>query len=161
MLLGARTRVVARSRVSHLATLAAFAPPENRWTLVERIFPIVAAYAVAGGATAWTLWTWRWKADSGEHPLARWYHHHFLNQGWPYTSGAAIVPVVAAWGFLVGTALLVDLLLPAGSDYSTLAFAVGASDRCADAVGGRPPAPLDAAALARRRRATAQGGPPL
>ena len=63
-------------------------------------------------ATAWTVWVWRWRADRGDHRLARWYHHHYRFQGWPFRSGAAASPVVAAWAFLFGIALVVGELAP-------------------------------------------------
>lgn len=72
--------------------------------------PVLIALAVGIGATAWTVSAWRWKADSGDHRLARWYHHSERFQSWPFNNGAAIAPIVAAWGFLFAGALSVGEL---------------------------------------------------
>jgi hypothetical protein len=74
--------------------------------------PIVIATAVGIAATAWTIWVWRWNAERADHRLARWYHHYYRVQGWPYNNAAAVMPVVAGWAWLIAIALLVGALAP-------------------------------------------------
>lgn len=64
------------------------------------------AFGIAGLATAWCVWVWRWKADSGDHRLARFYHHYLRFQRWPHRNSVAFMPLLAAWGYLFGIAIV-------------------------------------------------------
>lgn len=88
--------------------------------------PILIAFGIAMGATAWTVWAWRWKADRGDHRLARMYHHHDRLQGWPYRNGAAMIPIAAGWAWLSGIGLLMNEMAPVlAEDLTWLAMLVG------------------------------------
>jgi hypothetical protein len=88
--------------------------------------PIVIAVVIGVAATAWTIWVWRWKADSADHRLARWYHHYLRVQGWPYTNGAAAVPMMAGWAYLIAVSLLIGEVAPnLAADLTWIAALIG------------------------------------
>ena len=88
--------------------------------------PILIALAIGMGATVWTIWVWRWKADRADHRLARWYHHYYRIQGWPFTNSAAMVPIAGAWALLFFAALSVGELAPElAEDLTWVASLVG------------------------------------
>jgi hypothetical protein len=94
-------------------------------TWFEALFPSMVALTVAALLTWYTVWTWRWKADRGDHRLAQWYWHGHQLQGWPYRNGAAVVPIFAGFAYLIGFGTLVVLFVERPERLAWLAYAIG------------------------------------
>jgi hypothetical protein len=90
-------------------------------------FPILAALVVAAVTIWWTVTAWTWKADDGNHRLARWYHHSYRIQRRAARMGAAVIPIASGWAILFGISATVTELAPrVAESLSWLAMLAGA-----------------------------------
>src|SRR3712207_5767728 len=86
---------------------------------------LAVSLAVAVGCTLSTVRAWRWPADDGSHNLARWYHHNYRVLGWPFRNGMSVIPVGAAFGYLIAAAIVTaEYVRPAADLGGLLALAL-------------------------------------